>query len=76
MVADTVEDRRCVFLAGLYRAEQAIAERLRALAAGRPPWPAIDADKAIPWVEAQDRAGAWPPASRQALRLALRPRCW
>ena len=35
VVADTVDGRRCVFLAGLYRAEQAIAERLRALAAGR-----------------------------------------
>ena len=51
VVADTVEDRRCVFLAGLYRAEQAIAERLRVLAAGRPPWPVIDPAKAIPWVE-------------------------
>ena len=29
----------------------AIAERLRALGAGAPPWPAIDAAKAIPWVE-------------------------
>ena len=32
----------CVFLAGLYRAEQGIAERLRSLAAGNPPWPAVD----------------------------------
>ncbi len=58
VVADTVGDRRCIFLAGLYRAEQAIAERLRTLAAGRPPWPEIDADKAIPWLEA--RAGISP----------------
>src|SRR5690348_10144406 len=28
VVADTLDGRRCVFLAGLYRAEQAIAERL------------------------------------------------
>jgi hypothetical protein len=27
------------------------AEKLKALATGKPPWPAIDADKAIPWVE-------------------------
>jgi len=32
VVADTLERRRCVFLAGLYRAEQVIAERLRLLA--------------------------------------------
>ena len=51
VVADTLEGRRCVFLAGLYRAERAIAERLRFLAQGAPPWPRIDAGKAIPWVE-------------------------
>ena len=51
MVADTLGGEPCVFLAGLYRAEQVIAERLRTLAEGQPPWPAIEADKAIPWVE-------------------------
>ena len=40
-----------MFLAGLYRAEQAIAERLRALAQGSRHGRAIDAAKAIPWVE-------------------------
>src|SRR5437763_891451 len=51
VIADDLERRRCVFLAGLYRAEREIAEKLKALAAGKPPWPLIDADKAIPWVE-------------------------
>jgi exodeoxyribonuclease V alpha subunit len=51
VIADTVENRPCVFLAGLYRAEQSIVARLTALKAGRTPWPAIDAEKAIPWVE-------------------------
>jgi exodeoxyribonuclease V alpha subunit len=51
VVADTLEDNRCVFLAGLHRAEREIAGRLRELAAGAPPWPAIDAEKAVPWVE-------------------------
>ena len=70
VVADTLKDRRCIFLAGLYRAEQAIAERLRTLAAGRPPWPEIDAAKAIPWLEA--RAGISLAESQcEALRLAL-----
>ena len=53
VVADTVEGRNCTFLAGLYRAEQEIADRLRDLAAGAPPWPAIDVDKLIPWLEAK-----------------------
>ena len=71
VVADTLDGEPCVFLAGLYRAEQVIAERLHALAKGRPPWPAIDAEKAIPWVEG--RTGLTLAASqREALRLALR----
>jgi exodeoxyribonuclease V alpha subunit len=51
VIADDLDDRRCIFLAGLYRAEREIAAKLRALAVGRPPWPSIDAAKAIPWVE-------------------------
>ena len=38
VVADDLDGRRCVFLAGLYRADLEIAERLRALAVGNPPW--------------------------------------
>jgi ATP-dependent exoDNAse (exonuclease V) alpha subunit len=71
VVADRVEGRRCVFLAGLHRAEQAIAERLRVLASGRPPWPEIDAARAVPWVEA--RTGLRLAESQlAAVRLALR----
>jgi exodeoxyribonuclease V alpha subunit len=51
VIADNLDGRRCVFLAGLYRAEREIAEKLKALATGKPPWPSIDAGKAIPWVE-------------------------
>src|SRR5271170_4329396 len=52
LIADHLDNRRCIFLAGLYHAEREIAVKLRALAGGRPPWPMIDADKA-PWVEAR-----------------------
>ncbi len=70
VVATTVEERRCVFLARLYRAEQAIAERLRALSSGRPSWPAIDPDAAIPWV--QRKTGlVLADSQKRALRLAL-----
>ena len=53
-----------MFLRGLYRAEQTIAERLRTLAQGSSAWPSIDADKAIPWVEA--RTGKTLAASQRA----------
>jgi exodeoxyribonuclease V alpha subunit len=43
----------CVFLNGLHRAERTIAERLTRLANGALPWPWIDPDKALSWVEKQ-----------------------
>jgi len=70
LVADTVDGEACVFLAGLYRSEQAIAERLRSLSAGRPPWPAIDAARAVPWVEGKTGL-ALAPSQVAALRLAV-----
>jgi exodeoxyribonuclease V alpha subunit len=71
VVADTVEGHPCVFLAGLHRAERGIAERLLRLAKGNPPWPELDADKGLAWVEA--RIGiALAESQREAVRLALR----
>src|SRR5438270_3206320 len=70
VVADEVENRRCVFLAALYRAERDIATKLQALAAGKPPWPEIDVEKAIPWVE--QRTGVdLADTQKQAIRVAL-----
>jgi exodeoxyribonuclease V alpha subunit len=70
VIADDLEGRRCVFLAGLYRAEREIAETLKALAIGKPPWPAIEADKAIPWVEQRTKL-ALADSQREAVRVAL-----
>ena len=70
VVADDLEGRRCIFLAGLYRAEREIAERLRTLAVGKPPWPSIDVDKAIPWVEQRTKL-ALADSQKAALRAAL-----
>jgi len=70
VVVDTVGERRCIFLAGLYRAERDIAERLQSLVGGEPPWPAFDVEKAIPWLE--QRGGlTLAPSQREALRLAV-----
>ena len=70
VVADQVGETPCVFLAGLYRAEQTIAERLLRLANGTLPWAWIDPDKALPWVA--DRIGlALAESQIAAIRLAL-----
>ncbi|MDG6093704.1 ATP-dependent RecD-like DNA helicase [Acetobacter sp. AN02] len=70
VVTDSVGETGCIFLAGLYRAEQSIAERLRACAVGRPPWPEIDAAKAMTWVERKTGL-ALAPSQQEAVRLAL-----
>jgi exodeoxyribonuclease V alpha subunit len=70
VVGDTIGGRPCAFLRGLHTAESGIAARLIALCRGRPPWPQIDAAKAIPWVES--RTGKPLSASqREAMALAL-----
>ena len=70
VVAGLTDGREVIFLAGLYRAEQSIADTLLRLRAGLLPWPAIDAERAIPWVKR--RTGVTLSASqRDALRLAL-----
>ena len=70
VIADTVGDTACMFLAGLYKAEQAIAERLIRIANGKLPWPWIDEEKALPWVET--RSGLQlADSQRAAIRLAL-----
>ncbi len=70
VVADNVGETPCIFLAGLHRAERAIAERLIRLANSKLPWPWIDPDKAVPWVE--KRSGLQlADSQRTAIRLAL-----
>ena len=70
VIADRVGETPCIFLAGLYRAERTIAERLTRLANGTLPWPLIDPDKALPWVE--KRIGlALAESQIAAIRLAL-----
>lgn len=70
VVADTIGDAPCIFLSGLYRAEKTIAERLRNVLCGSPPWPHIDADKALPWIEGKTGL-SFAPSQADAVRLAL-----
>ena len=70
VVADQVGEKPCVFLAGLHRAERTIAERLMRLADGSLPWPLIDPEKALPWVE-KHIGLALAESQVAAIRLAL-----
>src|SRR5215207_1063886 len=70
VVADTVGETACIFLAGLYRAEQVIAERILRLANGTLPWPYIDPDRALPWIE-QKTGLKLAETQIAAIRLAL-----
>ena len=70
IVLDRVGESDCVFPAGLHHAETGIARMLGALLQHPAPWPAIDAGKAIPWVEG--RIGIELAVSqKEAVRAAL-----
>jgi len=70
LVADTVDGAPCVFLAPLYQAERSIADHVRRLSAGKPTWPHVEADQAIPWVE-KKLGITLAPSQQEAVRLAL-----
>jgi exodeoxyribonuclease V alpha subunit len=70
VIGDTVGKTACIFLSGLYRAEQVIAERILCLANGTLPWSWIDPAKALPWVE-QKTGLSLAESQAAAIRLAL-----
>ena len=70
VVVEPIDGRPCVFLPYLRRAEDTIATAVRRQRVGRPPWSAIDAEKAIDWVERRlDVALA--PGQKEAVCRAL-----
>ena len=71
IISDHIENTECIFLNGLYRAEQVIAKNIQRIQAGKTPWPYIDAKKAIPWVE--EKTGLNLATSQaEAIKLALK----
>ena len=70
VVADTVGEMPCIFLAGLYKAERSIARRLQVLSAGGLAWDWIDPEKALPWIE-QKTGLSLAESQVAAIRLAL-----
>jgi len=51
LISESIDDKACVFLPSLYRAETGVAERLSLLLQGEPPWGDVDMEKSLPWVE-------------------------
>ncbi len=70
IVRDSVDGTECLFLAGLYQAEKGIADRIQRLTAGKPPWPDIDAGKAIAWLAGRSEF-ALAESQKRAVELAL-----
>ncbi|SDX87803.1 SF1B family DNA helicase RecD2 [Nitrosomonas halophila] len=70
LTAETIDQHETVFLTPLYRAEVGCANHLLRLNQGKAPWGAIDAQKAIPWVEEQTGL-TLSTSQRAAIELAL-----
>ncbi len=70
VVEDEVDGQPCAFLGWLYRAERGIAREFTRLRRGVPPWPRVDADRAVPWFERQSGL-VLAPEQREAVRAAL-----
>lgn len=72
-VREVVEDTELIFPPHLLHAEKEIAQRLRFLAAQPAKYPAIDADKALSWVQ-RETGRELAPGQRAAVELALHSR--
>ncbi|NTV49199.1 MAG: ATP-dependent RecD-like DNA helicase [Geobacteraceae bacterium] len=51
LVPEEINGVPCLFLTPLHRAEQGVANSIRRILGGAPPWGKIDLEKALPWVE-------------------------
>lgn len=73
ILSEKIAGEELIFMPLLRDAEERIARQLRRLADAREPDPAIDAEKAIPWVE-EKTGRRLSPSQHDALRTALRSR--
>jgi len=70
VIKDTIKATEYIFLGSLYASERGITERLHILNKGPLPWPQIDADKAIGWVE-EKHSILLSNSQKQALKQSL-----
>ena len=70
LVKEDIDGKLCLFLTPLHRAEVGTSASILRLLQGSLPWGAIDAEKAIPWVE--EKTGlTLSDSQRDAVKLAL-----
>lgn len=70
IISEIIEERELIYLASMHKSECGVASQLQRLAGGELPWPAIDAEKALDWV--QTKSGITLSGSQmRALKLAL-----
>ncbi|OJW47165.1 MAG: recombinase RecD [Alphaproteobacteria bacterium 41-28] len=70
LIQDKIENENCIFLRGLYHSERSVANTLKNIFQGTLSWGAIDAEKAIPWVE-KKLSLTLSPSQQEAIRKAL-----
>jgi exodeoxyribonuclease V alpha subunit len=70
LLLETIRDEALLFLPHLRRAEEGIAARIQVLAAGPPPYPPIDFEKAVVWCQGKT-SKILAPSQLEALRAAL-----
>lgn len=71
VIKDLIGGDPHIFTKALHKTETSLAVRIKALAAGRPPWGGIDAERAIEWVQG-DLNMQLGEEQKSALRLALK----
>lgn len=70
LVPEEIDGVPCLFLTPLHRAELGVANSIKRILGGPPPWGQIDAVKAFPWVE--EKTGlTLSESQKDAVRLAL-----
>ena len=70
LVPEEINGVPCLFLTPLHRAELGVANSIKRILEGAPPWGLLDAAKALPWVE--EKTGlTLSESQKNAVRLAL-----
>ncbi|HWQ25206.1 MAG TPA: ATP-dependent RecD-like DNA helicase [Chlorobaculum sp.] len=70
IIAETIDDQECIFLAPLYQAEKALATGIRRLKQGILPWGFMDPHDVLPWIE-RETGLELSPSQRSAVTLVL-----
>ncbi len=71
LVRDRQWEGEMIFLPWLFDAEKTIAATIREITSEAPPWPEIDAEKAIEWVQRQSKI-VLSESQQNAIRIVLR----